>query len=300
MVAPDVQAAIDAARQLTGGLSSEEESSVEEEEVEERYPCRTRQPLNRYSNEETGASASAASVEPSPSVMVRDLPPLPKTVAEARKCEDWQLWEAALNEERHSMIDQKVWRKQKAPEGMPQLKTKIIFEYKANQPGEQVRAKCRLEGQGSWQKPGRDYRESWAEMPAAATTCCLLATAAARERHVLHVDIRAVYLYAPMDMKVYITITEGFDDAGEDAVLVHAMYGTKPAGCLWGNHLSGSLAEEGVAGSPAERFLFVYKTGDDVFYVVAHVDGLIIAGAGLDAVQEVKKGIERRYEVRDL
>lgn len=68
-VAPDVQAA-NAARLQTGGMPSEEDSSVEEEEVVEGYQCLMRQSPKPYGNEETRTSASAAFVEPSPPVMV--------------------------------------------------------------------------------------------------------------------------------------------------------------------------------------------------------------------------------------
>lgn len=198
------------------------------------------------------------------------------------------------------MVDDNVWKKQNAPRGVARLKFKVIFEDKANQLGELVRAKCRLVGQGNRQKPGRDFLESWADMPAAATTRCLLATAAARGWHVHHLDIRSAYVYAPMDMEVYITIPEGFDDAGEDALLVYAMYGTKQAGSPWGKHLSGSLEEAIATRLPAERCLVVYNIGGDIVYVEAHVDDLIVAGANIDAVQKVKKGIEWHYQVRDL
>lgn len=182
---PDVQAAIDAARLRTGGLVSDGESSGEEDEVVQRYPVRARQPPNRYGAERAGASANAASMQPaSEPVFVRDLPPPPKTVAEARGLEYWPVCEAALREERQSMVDHSVWKKQKAPRGVARLKTKVIFDYKASQCGELVRDKWRLVGQGNRQKPGRDSLESWADMPAAATTRCLLATAAARGWHV--------------------------------------------------------------------------------------------------------------------
>lgn len=86
--------------------------------------------------------------------------------------------------------------------GAPRLKTKMLFEYKANQMGDLLRAKCRPVGQGNRQKPGRDFRKPWADMPAAATTRCLLATAPARWWHAHHLDIRTAYLYAPMDKEV--------------------------------------------------------------------------------------------------
>lgn len=137
-------------------------------------------------------------------------------------------------------------------------------------------------------------------MPAAAATRCLLAIAAARGWHVNHLDIRTAYLYAPMDMEVYISIPEGIDDAGEDALLDFALYATKQEGNLWGKHLSATLTTEGATRSSGERCLFIYLVFGKAVYVEAHADDLLIVGADLDAVEHVKCGIERHCEVRDL
>lgn len=98
-------------------------------------------------------------------------------------------------------------------------------------------------------------------MPAAAATCCLLASAAAHGLHAHHLEIRTAYLNAPMDMEVYMSIPEGLGDAGEDALLVYAMYGTKHAGKLWGKHLSKNLTEDEATRMPSERCLLIYQIG---------------------------------------
>lgn len=300
---PDVQAAIDAARMLTGALAEDDESSAEEAEVQ-RYPGRHRQAPSRYGQDAGGASANAAAVyDAGPAkqpVIVSDLPPPPKTVREAMQRDDWPLWEVALKAERQSMIDHRVWRKKKAPPGARRLGTRVLFEYKANQAGELERYKCRLVGQGNRQKPGRDYRESCAAMPAAATTRAFLATAAARGWHVHHLDVKTAYLYAAMDMDVYITIPDGFDGAGEDALLLMAMYGTKQAGNLWGKHLHGKLVEEGGVQSEADKCVYIFYEGKSIVRVEVHVDDILVGGPNNDAAKDVKRRISQHFNVRDM
>lgn len=183
-ITPDVQAAIDAARLLTGEMASEEDSSNEEDVVTQRNPGRERRATSRYAHDGSNAKASIAVVPQAPRKpqgdMVEVLPPPPKTVEEASGRDDCELWASALAAEQQSMRDHGVWVKKAAPPGMSKLKTKVLFDYKALQSGELERPKCRIVGQGNRQWRGRDYRESWAEMPAAATTRCMLATAAAR------------------------------------------------------------------------------------------------------------------------
>lgn len=81
-VTPEVQCAIDAARLLTGDLASGDESSSEEDEVVEPYPGHKRRPPHRNGTEGVGESANTtAMVHPGKPIIVRDLPPPPKTVA---------------------------------------------------------------------------------------------------------------------------------------------------------------------------------------------------------------------------
>lgn len=303
-VTPDVQAAIDAARLLTGELASDEETTTEEDEVVQRYPGQERRAPSRYGDEAGAAMANTAAVPTASTktkkVMVKDLPPPPKTVEEAKGRRDWNLWKSALEAEQQSMRDHEVWRKQKAPPGKPKLKTRVLFEYKTHQSGELERAKCRIVGRGDRQRPGRDYRESWAEMPAAATTRCLLATAAARGWHVHHLDIRTAYLYAPMDMEVYIVIPDGFEDAGEDALLLKAMYGTKQAGRLWGSFLHETLTKEGAVQSTGDRCVYTFHVNEEPIHVEVHVDDLLVCGSDINAVNHVKAAVAEHFKVRDL
>lgn len=91
-VTPDVQAAIDAARMVTGAMADEEGSSSEADEIEERYPTRTRAAPRRYGQSGGSASTNAVEVGDQGSamrpVLVHDLPPAPKSVKEAMRRED--------------------------------------------------------------------------------------------------------------------------------------------------------------------------------------------------------------------
>eukprot|EP00170_Pyropia_yezoensis_P003780 contig_15832_g3791 len=198
------------------------------------------------------------------------------------------------------MVDHRVWEKKKAPAGARRLGTRVLFEYKANQAGEVERPKCRLVGQGNRQQPGKYFRESWAAVPAAATTRAFLGTAAARGWHVHHLDIKTAYVYAAMDMDVYIVIPDGLEDAGEDALLLMAMYGTKQAGQLWGKHLHGKLVEEGGVQSKADKCVYIFHKDGATVRVEVHVDDILVGGPNPDAVQDVKRRISQHFSVRDM
>lgn len=130
----------------------EDESSSEDEVAVAHYPGRERQAPDCVGHDTGGMTAHVAQVgttaQAGESVLVRGLPPPPKSVAEALRRDDWPLWRTALEEEQRSMVEHGVWRKKKTPPSARRLGTRVVFEYKAKQAGELQRPKCRLVGLG--------------------------------------------------------------------------------------------------------------------------------------------------------
>lgn len=137
-------------------------------------------------------------------------------------------------------------------------------------------------------------------MPAAATTRVFLGTVASQGCHVEHLDIKTAFLYAPMDMEVCIVIPEGFEDAGEDDLLLMAMYGTTQVGNLWGKHLHGKMIDEDGVQSTSNKCFYHFQLGENVFKVEVYEDDLAVAGACLEVVLDVTRRNSRHFEVRDL
>lgn len=198
------------------------------------------------------------------------------------------------------MEDTKVWACQEAPKGAQIIKTQVLFDYKFNQSGVLHRRKCRIVGGGYRQRPGRDFFKTAAPVPAAAATRAFMVTAAAHGWHVHHLDERTALLNEPMDAEVYIIIPDGFKDAGKTALLLQAMYGTRPVGHLWGEHFAGTLAEEGATRSEPEPCIFVFIMDGHLVIVEVYVDDAAVGGKDLATVEEVKAIIGKHYKVRDL
>lgn len=299
-VRSSVEEAVAAAQQLAAmvPLPDDDDSEEEAEDEVRRYPVRTRSAPEAYGRTATGDDVKPA--ESGKRTTAADLPPPPKDVEEAKTRADWPLWKEALRVEEESMDRKRVWRRKKLPRGGKALKTRVIFEYKFKASGELDRYKARIVGCGCRQRPGRDYRETWSPVPAAPTTRAVLASAAARKWHVHHVDIRTAYLNAPMDMDVYIIIPDGFKDAGEVGLLLKAMYGVKQAGRLWGLFLRDTIMKAGGKPSEADACLYTFGEGEQHVVVETHVDDILLAGAQLRAVLDIKAEIAKHFEVRDL
>lgn len=198
------------------------------------------------------------------------------------------------------MVRNTVWRGKATPRGWRPITTKILFEYKFNQAGDIERYMCQLVSMGCRQRPGRDYHETWAPLPTAATTRALLGTAAAHGWHVHHIDVKKAYLNALMEVDVYIIVPDGCDDAGEEALLLKTMYGTKQAGRLLGAHLQSTLTGEGAVRSEGDRCLYLIKEDGVQAWIEVHVDDILAASRDLEAIFKVKQMVTRHVDVRAL
>ena len=161
------------------------------------------------------------------------------------------------------------------------MKGKWVYDYKQDTDGTVVRYKARFVGCGYSQRAGVDYHEIWAPCPARATVRAVLAYAAAHDLELDTVDIKTAYLNAPMDTEVYVDLPEGYSGGGPDTVakLRSALYGTRQAGRLWGEHLCATLTAAGAQPSVADPTLYLWSLPDlGRALVLAHVDDLAILG----------------------
>jgi len=84
-----------------------------------------------------------------------------------------------------------------------------VFDIKHDAEGKLTRYKARLVAQGFNQVPGRDFDETWAPVPKAATTRALFAVSAAMGWEIHHGDVKTAFLNAKMYKKMYIKLFDG-------------------------------------------------------------------------------------------
>lgn len=103
-----------------------------------------------------------------------------------------------------------------------------------------------------------------------------------------------------MDVEVYIIVPDGFSDAGEEALVCKAFYGTKQAGRLWGIQFSKALTSLGAVRTEADPCLYDLKVDGHGVTIEVHVDDILVVGCDLPTVVNVNGLIAQRFDVRDL
>jgi len=233
-----------------------------------------------------------------------DLHKPPANEKEARARPDWPLRKQAIKGEvaAHKHIGN--WSKTKGNNKKHKaFKTRFVFDIKHDAEGKPKRYKARFVAQGFNQVPGRDFDETWAPVPNAATTRALFAVSAAMGWKIHHVDVKTAFLNAKMDKKIYIKLPDGVEPEGLEKTcrLDMALYGTKQAGRLLGIKLDKELQEMGAVRSKVVPCL--YKWHHPVhgcIFILVYVDDVIVAGEKVAGVEDVKRFVSSKFEVRDM
>jgi len=233
-----------------------------------------------------------------------DLHKPPANEKEARARPDWPRWKQAIKEEVAAHKNLCTWSKIKVNNKKHKaVKTRFVFDMKNDAEGKMTRYKARFVAQGFNQVPGRDFDETWAPLPYAATTRALFSVAAATGWEVHQVDVKPAFLNAKMDKEMYIKLPDGVDPKGLAGMcrLNLALYGTKQAGRLWGIKLDKQLKEMGAVRPKVDPCLseWCHPVHGRVFILV-YVDDLIVAGEKLEGVKAVKRFVSAKFEVHDM
>jgi len=158
------------------------------------------------------------------------------------------------------------------------IKTRFVFVITHDAQGKMTCYKARLEAQGFNQVPGRDFDETWAPVPNAATTRALFAVAAAPgwEAH----DVKTAFLNANMDQEMYIKLTDGVEPDGVEEMcrLNLALSETEQAGRLWGNQIYKEFKEIGAVRSKVDPCLYEWcHPAHGRVFILMYFENLIVA-----------------------
>jgi len=234
----------------------------------------------------------------------RELHKPPANKKEARARSDWPRWKQAIKEEVAAHKKLGTWPKMKANNKQHKaINTRFVFDIKHDAEGKMTRYKARLVAQGFKQVPKRDFDETWAPLPSAATIRALFAVAAATGWEVHHVYVKTAFLNAKIEKEKYIHLPDGIEPESVEEMcrLNLALYGTKQAGRLWGIKLDKELNEIGALRSLVDSCLYEWCHFVNWRVIILEsVDDLIVAGEKLVGVAAVKRSVSAKLEVSDV
>src|SRR5699024_7326055 len=114
------------------------------------------------------------------------------------------------------------------------------------------------------------------------------------------VDVCNAFLNGDIDGVVYVRPPEPYYTPGKVWLLRKALYGLKQSPRCWAKKLRVILAKMGFHPTESDACVFVKKQGDNIFYILAYVDDILVGAKDDDAAKKIKNEMKDFMRIRDL
>ncbi|EGU10936.1 2-hydroxymuconic semialdehyde dehydrogenase [Rhodotorula toruloides ATCC 204091] len=213
----------------------------------------------------------------------------PRNHKEALRDKDSGKWVQGELDEFSSLQDEyKVFHAIDAasmPKDAKVIGCRFVYRRKKDAHGRVTGHKVRLVAQGFSQRPGVDFRETFAPVAKFTSIRVLLALAARHRYRVQQADVDKAYLHGQLEESLYMCVPEGIagpDWTGKVLKLDRALYGLKQAGRVWNHRIHDSLAQLGYRRSTSDACIYMQNEG------------------GQQRLTASRGGLKREYGIKDL
>ncbi len=227
-------------------------------------------------------------------------PDAPKTVTEALKRSDAELWRGAMNEELKSMEEFAVWEevsRSTLPVGTKLLPWKWVFTYK-----EQMKPKARLVIVGSLDAEKYDIAETFSPVAPPYVIRWFLAYTHKHNYDVSQIDIKTAFLHSELPTIKYTFIPQGLQVNSPRSVLRlrKAAYGLAVSPLLWFRTFTMELKNLGFVQSLREPCLLYKSNSEQMALILVYVDDVLIATSSPHFTSSIITSLEQKFRVKRL
>jgi len=236
-------------------------------------------------------------------------------------------WQKAIKKEFHSHLKNNTWKVVDRPPDKNVIGCRMILNNKYKPDGSIERRKARLVAKGYSQRPGVDFRETFAPVARMSSIRMISALAVQHRMEMHQLDVTTAYLNGTVDEEIYMEIPEFLkkflseiiedcEDSSLQAVaqemlrdlksgdkvclLNKALYGLKQAGRQWHRRLRQELQKLGLTPINGDSSVYTAKRDEKLVLIATYVDDLIIASNDTDWIQDIKRKLKESFELRDL
>ncbi|CAI7806577.1 unnamed protein product [Closterium sp. NIES-53] len=200
-----------------------------------------------------------------------------------------------MEKELKALSDRNTWKivLSSLAQDRPILSGKWVFRIKTNSDGTIERFKARWVVRGFDQEFGRDFTETFAPVSRHTSLRILLAVAASRRLPLRQIDVTNAFLYAPVDVNIFVEQPHGFvDDPSLVCQLLKSLYGIKQAPRLWQQYLHARLKRIGFDQLPHDQGMYRLTRDNDYVLLIVYVDDLLYIGSTTAIVTWFEKELQ--------
>jgi len=222
----------------------------------------------------------------------------PTTFEQAISLPQSEQWKAAMEEELKNLEDRNTWEVVNRDENIKYIGSKWVYKVKTDSNNKVVRFRARLVAQGYDQKKNVDYFESYAPVANISVIRLLLATSMHQDWKIQHLDIKCAYLYGELTEQIYMELPPGYNDSHTKvAKLKRPIYGLKQSGRNWNSAIDKFLTDNRFQRLKSNNCIYTY---DNDLILTIYVDDILLFSKDISKLEQVKKLLMSKYEVRDL
>lgn len=180
---------------------------------------------------------------------------------------------------------------------------KSVFKVKYNLDGIVSRFKARLVAKGFYQTLGIYYFETYVPIVKSQTIRIVFSIAASNKWEIQQVDVNNAFLNEDLEEDVYMIQPKGFEDTTKTnyvCKLNKGLYGFKQAPKSQFEKLKTALLSWGFTKTKLDSSLFVREKEDDLTYVLAYVDDILVIGNNPKQVSHVIQNLDNHFAIKSL
>jgi hypothetical protein len=212
-------------------------------------------------------------------------------------------WFQAMSEEFSALLHNQTWELCPWPLHKNIISNKWVFRVKQKADGTLDRFKARLVAKGFQQQDGVDFTETFSSVVKSPTIRAILTIATHFDWPIQQLDVSNAFLHGSLEEKVFMEQPPGFIDKRFPHHVCHlkkALYGLKQAPCALFNKFSSTLLHIGFSTAQMDHSLFVCYTSHICLFLLIYVDGIIVTGNNLKAINNLINNLKLEFAMKDL
>lgn len=224
---------------------------------------------------------------------------IPSTYKQAMNSVDKDMWMKAMLEEMGAIERNSTWSLVDAPKDRNVIGCRWVFSIKKDAAGEPIRYKARLVAQGFTQVWGEDFNEVYAPVARSSSFRILLSLAGMRNYFIRQFDVTTAFLNGSLKEEIFMKQPPGFENGESVCKLNKSLYGLKQAAKEWNDKLNKTLLSIGFSRSNEDPCLYAYREGENVCYLIVHVDDFMFAATTNQLIDLLARKIGNSFELKD-
>ena len=227
----------------------------------------------------------------------------PKMLDEALRGPNAKEWQEALEYEISQLEKLKTWVVEDLPQGYTAILCSEVIKVKHGPDGEIKSYRVRIVAGGHRQVEEINYTETFLAAAKMPTVHTVLANAAHQEWGIEHIDVKSVYLNAPLKEEIYMKPPHSILKSGQEGKvlrLLKGLYGLKQAGRGWYLEMLKVLMRDmGFKRSCIDHSVFYKKEGHEHIIIAVATDNMVVTSRRKSDAMKFKSNVKQHWEITD-